>query len=147
MKTFMANPANVERKWYLVDATDMPLGRLASQVADILSGKNKPDFTPHVDTGDYVVIINTDKVVLTGNKLVQKQFRTHSGYIGGLKETNYGTMMATKSDEVVLKAVKGMLPKTVLGRKQATRCKIYKGGEHEQTAQNPTKIELKGARR
>ena len=146
MKTFMANPANVERKWYLVDATNMPLGRLASQVADILSGKNKAIYTPHVDTGDYVVIINTDKVVLTGKKLVQKQFRTHSGYIGGLKETNYGRMMATKSDEVVLKAVKGMLPKTVLGRKQATRCKIYKGAEYEQIAQNPTKIELKGAR-
>ena len=146
MKTFMANPANVERKWYLVDATNMPLGRLASQVADILSGKNKPDFTPHVDTGDYVVIINTDKVVLTGKKLVQKKFRTHSGYIGGLKETDYGTMMAKKSDEVVYKAVKGMLPKTVLGRKQATRCKIYKGAEHEQTAQQPVKVELKGAR-
>ena len=147
MKTFMANPANVERKWYLVDATDMPLGRLASQVADILSGKNKPDYTPHVDTGDYVVIINTDKVVLTGKKATQKMFRTHSGYIGGLKETNYGTMMATKSDEVVLKAVKGMLPKTVLGRKQATRCKIYKGAEHTQTAQQPVKVELKGARK
>ncbi len=147
MKTFMAKPENVQRKWYLVDATDMPLGRLASQVADILSGKNKPDFTPHVDTGDYVIIINTDKVVLTGKKAVQKQFRTHSGYIGGLKETNYGTMLATKSDEVVLKAVKGMLPKTVLGRKQATRCKIYKGAEHEQTAQQPTVVELKGARK
>lgn len=147
MKTFMAKPENVQRKWYLVDATDMPLGRLASQVADILSGKNKPDFTPHVDTGDYVVIINTDKVVLTGKKAVQKQFRTHSGYIGGLKETNYGTMLATKSDEVVLKAVKGMLPKTVLGRKQATRCKIYKGAEHEQTAQQPIVVELKGVRK
>ncbi|MBE7074836.1 MAG: 50S ribosomal protein L13 [Clostridiales bacterium] len=147
MNTFMANPANVERKWYLVDATDMPLGRLASQVADILSGKNKPDFTPHVDTGDYVIIINTDKVVLTGKKATQKMFRTHSGYIGGLKETNYGTMMATKSDEVVLKAVKGMLPKTVLGRKQATRCKIYKGAEHTQAAQQPIKVELKGARK
>lgn len=147
MKTFMAKPENVQRKWYLVDATDMPLGRLASQVADILSGKNKPDFTPHVDTGDYVVIINTDKVVLTGKKAVQKQFRTHSGYIGGLKETNYGTMLATKSDEVVLKAVKGMLPKTVLGKKQATRCKIYKGAEHEQSAQQPVVVELKGARK
>ena len=147
MKTFMAKPENVQRKWNLVDATDMPLGRLASQVADILSGKNKPDFTPHVDTGDYVIIINTDKVVLTGKKLVQKQFRTHSGYIGGLKETNYATMMATKSDEVVLKAIKGMLPKTVLGRKQATRCKIYKGAEHTQTAQQPIAVELKGARR
>ena len=147
MKTFMANPANVERKWYLVDASNMPLGRLASQVADILSGKNKPDYTPHVDTGDYVIIVNTDKVVLTGKKLVQKQFRTHSGYIGGLKETNYGTMMAKASDEVVLKAVKGMLPKTTLGRKQATRCKIYKGAEHTQNAQQPIKVELKGARR
>ena len=147
MKTFMAKPENVQRKWYLVDATNMPLGRLASQVADTLSGKNKPDFTPHVDTGDYVVIINTDKVVLTGKKAVQKQFRTHSGYIGGLKETNYGTMLATKSDEVVLKAVKGMLPKTVLGRKQATRCKIYKGAEHEQTAQQPIVVELKGVRK
>lgn len=147
MKTFMAKPENVQRKWYLVDATDMPLGRLASQVADILSGKNKPDFTPHVDTGDYVVIINTDKVVLTGKKAVQKQFRTHSGYIGGLKETNYGTMLATKSDEVVLKAVKGMLPKTVLGKKQATRCKIYKGAKHEQSAQQPVVVELKGARK
>ena len=147
MKTFMANPANVERKWYLVDATDMPLGRLASQVADILSGKNKPEYTPHVDLGDYVVIINTDKVILTGKKLTQKMFRTHSGYIGGLKETDYGTMMAKKSDEVVFKAVKGMLPKTTLGRKQATRCKIYKGAEHEQTAQQPQLVELKGARR
>ena len=147
MKTFMAKPENVQRKWYLVDATDMPLGRLASQVADILSGKNKPDFTPHVDTGDYVIIINTDKVVLTGKKAVQKQFRTHSGYIGGLKETNYGTMLANKSDELVLRSIKGMLPKTVLGRKQATRCKIYKGAEHEQTAQQPIVVELKGARK
>lgn len=146
MKTFMANPANVERKWFLVDATDMPLGRLASQVADILSGKNKPEYTPHVDLGDYVVIINTDKLVLTGKKLTQKMFRTHSGYIGGLKETDYATMMAKKSDEVVMKAVKGMLPKTTLGRKQATRCKIYKGAEHEQTAQQPVRVELKGAR-
>ncbi len=146
MKTFMANPANVERKWFLVDATNMPLGRLASQVADILSGKNKPEYTPHVDLGDYVVIINTDKLVLTGKKLTQKMFRTHSGYIGGLKETDYATMMAKKSDEVVMKAVKGMLPKTTLGRKQATRCKIYKGAEHEQTAQQPVLVELKGAR-
>ena len=147
MKTFMANPANVERKWFLVDATNMPLGRLATQVADILSGKNKPEYTPHVDLGDYVVIINTDKIVLTGKKLIQKMFRTHSGYIGGLKETNYATMMASRSDEVVMKAVKGMLPKTTLGRKQATRCKIYKGDTHEQTAQQPVLVELKGARK
>ncbi|MBE7082708.1 MAG: 50S ribosomal protein L13 [Clostridiales bacterium] len=146
MKTFMANPNNVERKWFVVDATNMPLGRLASQVADILSGKNKPDYTPHVDTGDFVIILNTDKVVLTGKKLTQKFYRTHSGYVGGLKETNYQTMMAKASDEVVLKAVKGMLPKTVLGRKQATRCKVYKGAEHNQTAQQPIKVELKGVR-
>lgn len=146
MKTFMAKPENVERKWYIVDAKDMPLGRLATQVADILSGKNKPCFTPHVDTGDYVIVINSDKLVLTGKKAVQKQYRTHSGFIGGLKETNYATMMDKASDLVVMKAVKGMLPKTTLGRKQATRLKIYKGEEHNQTAQQPIKVELKGAR-
>lgn len=146
MKTFMAKPENVERKWYIVDAKDMPLGRLATQVADILSGKNKPCFTPHVDTGDYVIVINSDKLVLTGKKAVQKQYRTHSGFIGGLKETNYATMMDKASDLVVMKAVKGMLPKTTLGRKQATRLKIYKGEEHNQAAQQPIKVELKGAR-
>ena len=146
MKTFMAKPENVERKWYVVDATNMPLGRLASQVADILSGKNKPTFTPHVDTGDFVIVINTDKVALTGKKARQKFYRTHSGYIGGLKETEYGTMLANKSDVIVTKAVKGMLPKTVLGRKMATRLKVYKNAEHNHTAQKPELVELKGAR-
>lgn len=146
MKTYMARPENIERKWYLVDATNMPLGRLASQVADILSGKNKPTFTPHVDGGDHVIIINSDKVVLTGKKLTQKFYRTHSGYIGGLKETNYKTMMAEKSDVAVMRAIKGMLPKTVLGRKMATRVRIYKGAEHNHSAQQPEVIQLKGVR-
>lgn len=146
MKTFMEKPENVKREWFLVDATNMPLGRLASQVADILSGKNKPNYTPHVDTGDYVVIINSDKVVLTGKKPVQKFYRTHSGYVGGLKEVNYKTLMAEDSDLAVLKAVKGMLPKTTLGRKQATRCKVYKTENYEQQAQQPKQITLKGVR-
>ena len=146
MKTFMANPANVERKWYLVDASNMPLGRLASQVADILSGKNKPEYTPHVDLGDYVVIINTDKVVLTGKKLTQKMLRSHSGYIGGLKETDYKTVMENKSDVAVMHAVKGMLPKTSLGRKMFTRLRVYKNAEHNHEAQQPVAVSLKGVR-
>ncbi len=144
MKTYMANPVTVERKWYLVDATNMPLGRLASQVADMLTGKNKTIYTPHVDTGDFVVVINSDKVVLTGKKLEQKKSRWHTGYIGGLKEVGYDTLMATASDKVIEKAVKGMLPKTALGRKQITRLHVYKGAEHEQKAQNPTPVSLKG---
>ncbi len=146
MKTFMEKPANVERKWILVDGANMPLGRLASQVADILTGKVKPTYTPHVDTGDHVIIINSDKVVLTGKKLVQKQLRSHSGYIGGLKETDYKTVMANKSDVAVLHAVKGMLPKNSLGRKQFTRVRVYKDAEHKQEAQNPTLVVLKGVR-
>ena len=146
MKTFMAKPENVERKWYVVDATNIPLGRLASQVADILRGKNKPTFTPNVDAGDFVIVINTDKVALTGKKARQKIYRTHSGYIGGLKETEYGIMLANKSDVIVTKAVKGMLPKTVLGRKMATRLKVYKNAEHNHIAQKPELVELKGVR-
>ena len=146
MKTFMAKPADVERKWFVVDATNMPLGRLASQVADILSGKNKPTFTPHVDSGDYVVIINSDAVVLTGKKLEQKKMYTHSGYVGGLKETNYKTLMATKSDVVITKAVKGMLPKTTLGKQMIKRLRVFKGNEHEHEAQKPELITLKGVR-
>ncbi len=145
MKTYMANPVSVERKWFLVDATGMPLGRLASQVADILTGKNKTIYTPHVDTGDFVVVINSDKVVLTGKKKEQKKFRWHTGYVGGLKEVDYGTLMAKNSDKVVWKAVKGMLPKTTLGRKQITRLHVYKDAEHKQQAQNPQAITLKGA--
>ncbi len=146
MKTYMANPVSVERKWYVVDATNMPLGRLASQVADILTGKNKTIYTPHVDTGDFVVVINSDKVVLTGKKLQQKKMRWHTGYIGGLKEVGYDTLMAKNSDKAVVKAVKGMLPKTSLGRKQITRLHVYKDAEHKQQAQNPQPITLKGVR-
>ena len=145
MKTYMANPASVERKWYVVDASKMPLGRLASQVADILTGKNKTIYTPHVDTGDFVIVINSDKVVLTGKKLEQKKMRYHTGYIGGLKEIGYDTLMANNSDKAVEKAVKGMLPKTSLGRKQITRLHVYKGAEHKQQAQNPEVVVLKGA--
>ena len=146
MKTFMAKPADVERKWFVVDATNMPLGRLASQVADILSGKNKPTFTPHVDSGDYVVIINSDAVVLTGKKLEQKKMYTHSGYVGGLKETDYKTLMATKSDVAVMKAVRGMLPKTTLGRQMLKRLRVFKGENHDHEAQKPELITLKGVR-
>ena len=146
MKTFMEKPANVERKWYLVDATNMPLGRLASQVADILTGKNKPTQTPHVDTGDHVIVINSDKVILTGKKLTQKMLRSHSGYAGGLKEMDYKTVMATKSNVAVEKAVKGMLPKNSLGRKAFERLRVYKDANHNHDAQKPQTVELKGAR-
>ncbi len=147
MKTYMANPATVERKWYIVDAANMPLGRLASQVADILTGKNKTIYTPHVDTGDFVVVINSDKVVLTGKKLEQKTMRWHTGYIGGLKEVGYDTLMAKDSTKVIEKAVKGMLPKTSLGRKQITRLHVYKDENHKQQAQNPEAVVLKGVRK
>ncbi len=146
MKTYMANPVTVERKWFVVDATNMPLGRLASQVADILTGKNKTIYTPHVDTGDFVVVINSDKVVLTGKKLEQKKLRWHTGYIGGLKTVDYKTLMATDSRKVVEHAVKGMLPKNTMGRKQFTRLHVYKDAEHKHEAQKPEQVALKGVR-
>ena len=142
MKTFVANSQNVERKWYVVDATDMPLGRLASQVAAILRGKNKPTFTPHVDTGDFVIVLNTDKVVLTGKKLEQKLYTYHTGYIGGLKQVPYDRMMAEKSDLAVYEAVKGMLPKNSLGRQMLTKLRVYKGAEHNHQAQQPIELKL-----
>ncbi len=146
MKTYMAKPADIERKWYAIDATNIPLGRVASQVADILTGKNKPIYTPHVDTGDFVIVINSDKLVLTGNKLVDKKMRYHTGYIGGLKEVGYDKLMAEKSDKALEKAVKGMLPKTTLGRKQFTRLHVYKDANHNHEAQKPETIVIKGAR-
>ena len=146
MKTYMANPVTVERKWFVVDATNMPLGRLASQVADMLTGKNKTIYTPHVDTGDFVVVINSDKVVLTGKKLEQKKLRWHTGYIGGLKTVDYKTLMATDSRKVVEHAVKGMLPKNTMGRKQFTRLHVYKDAEHKHEAQKPEQVALKGVR-
>ena len=144
MKTYMANPVTVERKWYLVDPTNMPLGRLASQVADILTGKNKTIYTPNVDTGDFVVVINSDKVILTGKKLEQKKLRWHTGYVGGLKSVDYKTLMAKDSRKVIEHAVKGMLPKNSLGRKEFTRLHVYKDANHEQIAQKPEQVALKG---
>ena len=142
MKTFMANEQNIERKWYLVDASDMPLGRVASQVAAVLRGKNKPTFTPHVDAGDYVIVINTDKMYLTGRKLEQKYHRYHTGYMGGLKAIQHKKMMAEKSDDALYLAVKGMLPKNSLGRKMLTKLRVYKGAEHEHAAQQPEVLNL-----
>ena len=143
MKTYMAKPETVERKLYVVDATDIPLGRLASQVAAILRGKNKPTFTPNVDTGDYVIIINSDKVVLTGKKLQNKMYRRHTGWIGNMKEMNYATLMKDRSDFAVQLAVKGMLPKTNIGRDMLKRLRVYKDGQHNQEAQKPEVLVLK----
>lgn len=138
----MAHESDVVRKWYVVDASGMALGRLASKVAAILRGKNKPIFTPNVDTGDFVIIVNTDKVVLTGKKLEKKYYRYHTGHIGGLKEIQYKTLMAEKSDVAVYEAVKGMLPKNSLGRKMIKKLKVYKGAEHNQAAQKPEALNL-----
>ena len=142
MKTYMAKAESVERKWYVVDAAGMPLGRLASQVASVLRGKNKPTFTPNVDTGDFVIVINTDKAVLTGKKLENKFYRYHTGYIGGLKEISYKKMMAEKSDLAVYEAVKGMLPKNSLGRQMLKKLKVYKGAEHNHAAQKPEELKV-----
>ena len=142
MKTYMANAQTVERKWYVVDATGLPLGRLASKVAAILRGKNKPTFTPNVDTGDFVIVLNSDKVVLSGKKLEDKFYRYHTGYIGGLKEISYGKMMAERSDLAVYEAVRGMLPKNSLGRQMIKKLRIYTGAEHNHQAQKPEELKL-----
>ena len=142
MKSFMAKSHEVKREWFVVDASGMTLGRLASQVASVLRGKHKPTFTPNVDTGDFVIVLNSDKVVLTGKKLEQKMYTYHTGYIGGLKQTPYKDMMAKKSDVVVYEAVKGMLPKNSLGRQMITKLRVYKGGEHNHQAQQPKVLEL-----
>ena len=142
MNTYMANAQTVERKWYVVDAEGMVLGRLASQVANILRGKHKPTYTPHVDTGDHVIVVNADKVVLTGKKLDQKIYYRHSGYVGGLKEIKYRKLMADKPEFVLRHAVVGMLPKTPLGRKMATKLHVYSGAEHEHAAQQPEVLTL-----
>lgn len=143
MKSYMAKTGEVERKWYVIDATDMVLGRLASQVAMILRGKNKPTYTPHVDTGDNVIIVNSDKMILTGNKLEDKYHYYHTGYIGGLKKIQYKKMMAEKSDYALQVAVKGMLPKNALGRQMIEKLHIYKGAEHPHEAQKPELLILK----
>ncbi|MBQ9103646.1 MAG: 50S ribosomal protein L13 [Clostridia bacterium] len=142
MKTYMAHDKDVVRKWFVVDAEGVALGRVASQVAKVLCGKHKPTYTPNVDTGDFVIVINTDKVVLTGKKLEKKYYRYHTGHVGGLKEIQYKTLMAQKSDLAVYEAVKGMLPKNSLGRKMLTKLKVFKGAEHNHQAQKPEVLKL-----
>ncbi|MDD7384464.1 MAG: 50S ribosomal protein L13 [Actinomycetaceae bacterium] len=142
MRTYSPKAGDIERKWYLIDATDVVLGRLAAQIAVLLRGKHKPTFAPNADGGDYVIVINADKVALTGSKLEQKKAYHHSGYPGGLKETSYAELMDTKPDEVVLKAVRGMLPKNTLGRKQLTRLRVFRGEEHPHTSQKPEVLTL-----
>ena len=137
MNSFMANPAKVERKWYVVDATGYTLGRLASEVAKVLRGKNKPVFTPHIDTGEYVVIVNAEKIKVTGRKLDQKIYYHHSEYVGGMKETTLREMLAKKPEKVIELAVKGMLPKGPLGRQMYTKLHVYAGPEHPHAAQKP----------
>ena len=137
MKTFMASPATIDRKWYVVDATGMTLGRLASETAKVLRGKNKPIFTPHIDTGDYVIIINAEKVAVTGKKLDQKMYYHHSDYVGGMKETTLREKLAKKPEQVIELAVKGMLPKGPLGRQMYKKLFVYAGPEHKHAAQKP----------
>ncbi len=137
MKTFMASPATIDRKWYVVDATGMTLGRLASEVAKVLRGKNKAIFTPHIDTGDYVIVINAAQIKVTGKKLDQKIYYNHSDYVGGMKETTLKEMLAKKPEKVVELAVKGMLPKGPLGRQMFTKLHVYAGAEHNHAAQKP----------
>ena len=137
MKTFMASPATITRKWYVVDATDMTLGRLSSEVAKILRGKNKPIFTPHMDCGDYVIVVNAEKIKVTGKKMDQKIYYHHSDYVGGMKETTLREKLAKKPTEVVEMAVKGMLPKGPLGRQMFTKLHVYTGAEHPHAAQKP----------
>lgn len=137
MSTFMANAANLERKWYVLDAAGKPLGKTAAAAANILRGKHRPEFTPHVDCGEYVIIINAEKAVLTGKKLTQKYYRHHSGYIGGLKEVQYATLMREKPELAMQLAVKGMLPHNSIGDKSITRLHVYRGAEHAQQAQKP----------
>ena len=137
MKTYMASPDKIERKWYVIDAEGCTLGRLASEVAKILRGKNKPEYTPHIDTGDYVVIVNAEKVKVTGKKMDQKIYYHHSDYVGGMKETTLRVMMDKKPEQVLELAIKGMLPKGPLGRAMLTKLHVYAGPEHEQQAQKP----------
>ncbi|KAB8197913.1 50S ribosomal protein L13 [Nonomuraea phyllanthi] len=142
MRTYSPKPADVQRQWYVIDATDVVLGRLASHVATLLRGKHKPIFAPHVDTGDFVIVINADKIALSGNKLEQKKAYRHSGYPGGLRSVSYGELMEKRPDKAVEKAVKGMLPKNSLGRKMAKKLKVYAGPEHPHQAQQPVPFQI-----
>ncbi|MBE6577666.1 MAG: 50S ribosomal protein L13 [Ruminococcaceae bacterium] len=143
MSTYMAKVETLERKWYVIDAAGKPMGKTAVAAANILRGKHRPEFTPHVDCGEFVIIINAEKAVLTGKKLEQKYYRRHSGYIGGLKEVQYKTLMATKPELAMELAVKGMLPHNSIGAKSATRLKVYAGAEHAHAAQKPETVEVK----
>lgn len=142
MKTYMAKPGEVEQKWYVVDAEGQVFGRLASKVADMLHGKNKPEYTPYVDVGDYVIVINTDKLVFTGKKLEQKKYYKHSGHVGGLKEYSYKELMAKRPEFAFYEAVRRMLPKNRLGRKMLKKLRVYRGSEHGHAAQKPHGIDL-----
>ena len=141
MSTFMAKKETLERKWYVVDAAGKPLGRTATLVASILRGKHRPEFTPHVDCGEFVIVINAEKAILTGNKLAQKKYYHHSGYIGGLKEISYRDIMQKRPEFAVTQAVKGMLPKNTIGRNSLTRLRVYRGADHKQQAQKPVILE------
>ena len=143
MKSFMASPATIERKWYVVDATGHTLGRLSAEIAKVLRGKNKPIFTPHIDTGDYVIVVNADKIKVTGKKMEQKIYYNHSDYPGGMKETTLKEMMAKKPESVITLAVKGMLPKGPIGNQMLKKLHVYAGPEHEQAAQKPEVLEIK----
>ena len=147
MKTYMAKAEEVQRKWYVVDATDLVLGRLASNVANILRGKNKPTYTPNVDTGDFVIIVNCDKVRLTGKKLEKKFHIYHRGYVGGLKQVQYKKLMEEKPEKAVLLAVKGMLPKNSMGRNQLKRLRVFAGAEHPHTAQKPEELVIEAKKK
>ena len=140
MSTYMAKAETIERKWYVIDAANVPLGKTAVKAANILNGKHRPEYTPHADCGEFVIIINAEKAVLTGNKLSQKYYRRHSGYIGGLKETQYSTLMATRPELAMELAVKGMLPHNSIGAKSFTRLKVYRGAEHNHQAQQPVTL-------
>lgn len=142
MKTFSAKPESVKRDWYVVDASGKTLGRLATEIASRLRGKHKPEFTPHVDTGDYIVVINAEKVAVTGKKASTKMYYRHSGYPGGIKEANFETLIGSKPQLVIEKAVKGMLPRTPLGRAMFSKLKVYAGAEHPHTAQQPQQLEI-----
>ena len=141
MKSYMASTASVERKWYVVDAADQTLGRLASEIAKVLRGKNKPTYTPHIDTGDYVIVVNADKIKVSGKKLDQKIYYHHSDYVGGMKETTLKEMLEKKPENVITLAVKGMLPKGPLGRSMLTKLHVYAGPEHDHAAQKPEVLE------
>ena len=143
MKTYVASPEKIERKWYVVDAEGCTLGRLSSEIAKVLRGKNKPIFTPHIDTGDYVIVVNADKIKVTGKKLQQKIYFSHSDYPGGVRETTLTEMLAKKPEEVINLAVKGMLPKGPLGRQMLTKLHVYAGPEHNNAAQKPEVLEIK----